>query len=390
MCGLVGLAGNLAFKDEATMRRLLLLDYFRGPDSTGFAAVRIAKDEVRIAKMASHPLDLFDSQRFKDALNGNTSKAFIGHNRAATRGVVNGYNAHPYEFDHIIGCHNGTLEYGAVTDLERELGEKFPVDSMALIAGISRMGIKDTMSLVRGAWSLVWYDGSDNTLNFLRNKERPMWFAHSKEFDKLIWASEWQTIHAAYNMGPGVADLYQEEGTGHRFWATDENQMYTFDLAALEKNKDSAFKPKATKIEGKAAVTYVHTYHHGNKTNNLAWNQQGGQKEGGSSGHDPFLRRKGTISGNSISKDITLVEPTILHTQGNAVQPLAGFITKDQFLDWAKYGCSFCSSNVYWGQHGITIYERDEAVLCPECSTGADKEQCRIYLPNSRSLNLPE
>src|SRR3546814_15939897 len=40
MCGHVGIAGKMELKDEALMRRLLVFDYFRGPDSTGFAALR--------------------------------------------------------------------------------------------------------------------------------------------------------------------------------------------------------------------------------------------------------------------------------------------------------------------------------------------------------------
>jgi hypothetical protein len=39
MCGHVGVAGDLALKDEALMKRLLIFDYLRGPDSTGLAAI---------------------------------------------------------------------------------------------------------------------------------------------------------------------------------------------------------------------------------------------------------------------------------------------------------------------------------------------------------------
>src|SRR3546814_6662079 len=65
MCGHVGIAGKMELKDEALMRRLLVFDYFRGPDSTGFAALR--KDGThRLAKIASNPLNLFDMKRFSE------------------------------------------------------------------------------------------------------------------------------------------------------------------------------------------------------------------------------------------------------------------------------------------------------------------------------------
>jgi len=41
-----------------------------------------------------------------------------------------------------------------------------------------------------GAWALVWWDKGEETLNFLRNKERPLWIAFTKSNDTLFWASE--------------------------------------------------------------------------------------------------------------------------------------------------------------------------------------------------------
>src|SRR3546814_15519590 len=91
------------------MRRLLVFDYFSGPDSTGFAALR--KDGThRLAKIASNPLNLFDMKRFSEANNGYQSLAFVGHNRFATKGKVNDLNAHPFHYGNIVGAHNGRSE----------------------------------------------------------------------------------------------------------------------------------------------------------------------------------------------------------------------------------------------------------------------------------------
>jgi glucosamine 6-phosphate synthetase-like amidotransferase/phosphosugar isomerase protein len=118
MCGLVGIAGKLTVKDEATMKRLFLLDFFRGPDSTGLAAVR-GDGNIHVSKLASHPIDLFDSARFKTALSGYNSKIFLGHNRYATKGKVNANNAHPYHYGDIVGAHNGTLSISSWRALEK-------------------------------------------------------------------------------------------------------------------------------------------------------------------------------------------------------------------------------------------------------------------------------
>lgn len=146
MCGLVGIAGNLLYQDEFTMKRLLMADYFRGPDSTGFAAIRTNGDAF-VAKLASNPIDLFNQKNFDTALNGNASRAFIGHNRAATRGKVVSANAHPFHFGSIVGAHNGTLDQESWDRLEEKLGEKYTVDSMALIAAIDKLGIEKTIKL---------------------------------------------------------------------------------------------------------------------------------------------------------------------------------------------------------------------------------------------------
>ena len=95
MCGLVGVAGALEFKDESLFKRMLVFDYFRGTDSTGVAWLKNTGNSD-IVKLPSHPLDLFGMKKFDSGLMGSNSIVFLGHNRAATMGKVNGINAHPF------------------------------------------------------------------------------------------------------------------------------------------------------------------------------------------------------------------------------------------------------------------------------------------------------
>lgn len=363
MCGHVGIAGKLEFKDEDTMKRLLLLDYFRGKDSTGLAAIR-STGETYMAKCASHPLDLFELAKFKTALNASPSMAFIGHNRAATRGGISAFNAHPYQFDGIIGAHNGTLDSDSTKALEEAVGEKFPVDSMAIFAGIARLGIADTIGLMHegkdthsGAWSLVWYDEKDRSLNFLRNQWRPMYLCYNSKFDRLFWGSEWQMIDAALSMSTIEYEMYRDEKSGYQYFATQENIHYKFDLEELKLGGTKIPKPVIKELKGKEPVA--------------AASRPFGIVSGGT-------QTTSTTTSHGNRGEATV---THLHLIGGIEDPYAGVLTKEEFEDIAKYGCSWCSRDINWGDTGITMYERDDILLCADCSgNSAAASPTRIHM----------
>ena len=374
MCGHVGIAGNLVHADEATLKRLLLFDYFRGPDSTGFAAVGLDKS-VTTVKIASHPLDIFDMKKFAAALNAHRSSAFLGHNRFATKGAVNSHNAHPYTFDHITGAHNGTLDKASWVALEKALGEEFEVDSMAIIAGIARLGLDQTISLLQGAWALVWFDSNNNSLNFLRNKERTFWFCYNDDFDKVFWASEHHTIAAAVGMSVNYDYKINKNEEGFTYFATKENWHYRFDLEKLRAGSKERPKPTVKKIEGKEPAP-VTTY----------------------KGHAPF-QRDTVIHGLPTSSTTTLTtigsshekskvnqNPVLLNFRGSTIKPLGDFVSKAEFDALASCGCSYCSQDIEYGEKGVKVFKDRGYVLCQECSGGGDVS--RIYLGPEESNKL--
>lgn len=392
MCGLVGEAGNLAFKDEATMQRLLLFDFFRGQESTGLAAVR-ANEDVKIAKLSSHPLDLFQLPKFKEALNGAQSKVFIGHNRAATRGAVTSYNAHPFQYGHIIGAHNGTLESSSTRALEEALDEKFAVDSMAIFAGFEKLGVEATMALLEegrdsqtGAWALTWYDQSDKSINFLRNKHRPLWYAHDEDHSRLFWASEWQMIEGAVQMSVAGYTLYRNE-KGHRFFPFDENVHFKWkveDFLANEKKK--LVKPTCRKIKRKEPKPVATS---GGGANPFGRN---GSSE---SGMTP-LHTVGTPTTPSTTTSRSSPrlgidpQPKFVHMVGDSAAPTAGYLSKSRFMLIAKDGCSFCEKPIQWGDLGVTVFDRDDMITCSECSPHScgSGEAVRILVDEPRMKAL--
>lgn len=374
MCGHVGIAGKLDYRDEPTMKRLLIYDYFRGPDSTGIAVINKEADDAKVVKIASHPLDLFDMTKFKSALSGHASSVFMGHNRAATRGAINTVGAHPFQFGHIVGCHNGTLTPASHKELEEALDEKFDVDSQAIFAAIEKFGIVKTVSMLQGAWALVWFDFKERTLNFLRNKERPFWYAYTASFDRILWASEWPMIDAAVNLASSHQnyELYTDSIHGYRFWQTPEDVHLKYDIDKLKAGGTEKPKPVAKELKGKAPAPVV-TY--------------------GAAGNNPFPRGNsvsGNKSGQATTNSTTTSHGTTSHTSsednvvhlfGTIDQPFAGFITREKFNALAKYGCSWCGADVEFEDPGVVIFERTETIICPDCANGS-AHSSRVYTTN--------
>ncbi len=193
MCGHVGVVGPMTFTEEKIFNQMLVFDSVRGTDSTGIAVIpRIG--EVKIAKELGDPYLLFDTKRHTKAMSG-TQRGIIGHNRYATVGNVSNKNAHPFEFTTLVGAHNGTL----TSKWKLEDAKDFTVDSENLFHHIDKMGLKHALGYMAGAWALVWWDKINETINFLRNKERPLYWAMTEDNKFMYWASEPWMITAALN-----------------------------------------------------------------------------------------------------------------------------------------------------------------------------------------------
>lgn len=194
MCGIVSIAGDIDGKAEKAFKHLLILDSLRGEDSTGVLSVAKHMDnDTTIAKQVGDPFMLFDHKSYDKAVTHRSSRVLLGHNRYATTGVVNRANAHPFEFPSVIGVHNGTLTNKYYYDKEN----KFAVDSEALYNCIDMYGIDEAIKHIKGAYALVYWDRDEKTINYLRNKERPLWFALNETETLLFAASEAWMINIA-------------------------------------------------------------------------------------------------------------------------------------------------------------------------------------------------
>jgi len=199
MCGLVGMAGFIGEPQKKMMKKLLLLDQFRGEHSTGVMCVGLnAKDGVEesiiVEKEIGCPNNLwqFRSSELFDprGMVKKPTRILMGHNRFATVGGITKETAHPFEIGNVIGAHNGTIESADQMDLNGFFD--FEVDSQMLFQHISDRGIDDAWAQLgdRSAAALTWYDKETKKLNFIRNYHRPLHFATSTATGTLFWASE--------------------------------------------------------------------------------------------------------------------------------------------------------------------------------------------------------
>lgn len=192
MCGIVGLAGEIHVPQEKVFENLLIMDILRGKHSTGVASVGRNTKDVIVAKKAVAATDFIDMPCFKDALSGVNS-VLIGHNRYATVGKVNNMNAHPFDFENVVGVHNGTL----TSRYKLFEQNKFDTDSEAFYSHVNKFGIEDAIASCTGAYAFVWYDKREETINFLRNGDRTLYLAKLADKPTIAWASESWMLHGA-------------------------------------------------------------------------------------------------------------------------------------------------------------------------------------------------
>ena len=263
MCGLVGMAGALDHTHKAAFKDFLTVAQLRGRDSTGVFAV--SPDGLASSvKNVGTPEWLVEHKVYDTHVGKGQSMVMAGHCRAKTYGEVSVKNAHPFDFPGLVGMHNGTLRNHHTMEKYRD----YDTDSETLLWNVNEYGPEETFSKLHadGAWACVWWDKKEDTLNFLRNKERSLWFTWTKDSKVMLWASEIWMFGAVYR-NPAIS-LWDGGEEKQLYYQLPEDTLWSFKLnhAPKQGEKSITMRPmKEIKAEVKTyAGNFTQRGRHGN------------------------------------------------------------------------------------------------------------------------------
>lgn len=251
MCGLVGVAGIVGVKEESVFHDLLVMDAVRGPHSTGVYGIgpHGNKEGVLLKEEGStYPFLEQWGERLLGKWSGSW-RLLLGHNRWATMGVINRYNAHPFEFETVVGAHNGTL----VNQKLLPDHKMFDVDSENIYHSIDTLGIDYTHERLDGAYALSYYDKVDQSLNFVRNGQRSLSYCFSTDKKTMYWASEKEMLELCLRRNNVRFSPVEHFEPYHLHKVSLQVEGYPAKILEIEKRRLKEFKaPPVKKHRGGA------------------------------------------------------------------------------------------------------------------------------------------
>lgn len=263
MCGICGVySTNYSKPEQEIFRDLLLLNVWRGHDSTGL--VRIGKNKSVKSYRSLLPSPSFvESDAAKAVMDPKDDVlGIIGHTRSATKGSIDIKNAHPFSFPSVAGVHNGTIHRAFKHSAE------YDTDSEALYKNINEYGIEQALCEIKDsdpAYVLNFVDKKERTLNFIRNDKRPLFFTYLYGRSTLVWSSEKSMIQFVLDRrGYKTNEGWQKEDKGHDgYFYLKRNDLLTIKLGETPDNADITHldipEPKATTYNYSYATSGVWT-----------------------------------------------------------------------------------------------------------------------------------
>lgn len=244
MCGLVTVVPKyntrgLTYQEMTVFDTLVTIDTLRGEDSTGIFTANY--NEVSIVKDVITGPQLLLTKEYKElrTLALKNGKFIVAHNRKATRGVINDRNAHPFWKDNkVVMVHNGTFNGDHKKHADTE------VDSEALchlLAEHEPSEVDQVLGKINAAYAVIWFDARDDSLNIVRNDQRPlyMWETTSSWY----FSSESLMLHFAMMR----CNITLPEGSRPKL--LEEHEQYKF-----------VFKESQTKLEvSKLTLPFRHS-----------------------------------------------------------------------------------------------------------------------------------
>ena len=239
MCGIAGVFSHNYGKIESTIfAELMHLSVLRGEDSTGIAAIQkeVGGDNpystVVLKDAVPSPVFMYLDQDVQETIYEKLGlkAGLFGHCRFATKGTISAKNAHPFRFSKITGVHNGTISKFF------KGSRQFETDSEAVFKLINDEGIDKTIAEIDGstsAYSLGWFDVTDQRMYFIRNGDRPLWFSYFYGEQSLMFASEgWMldVVGKRHSVHRNTHDLlkYKEGEKKLKAFTLHPNTLFSF------------------------------------------------------------------------------------------------------------------------------------------------------------------
>jgi predicted glutamine amidotransferase len=356
MCGLVGIVGaNLTALHAEAFKWMLHLDLVRGEDSTGVAfrktATKNNRSQIVVAKVEGSPNnlfrkfpELFDARGILHSRAGERYDFLMGHNRSATIGVVNSANAHPFHHGNITGCHNGTISSGLL-GLPTSSDIVGSTDSEKLFYALSKgWTIKRLMDQVTGAAALIWWDSSTKTFNLYRNKERPLFYTHNDANTVFAYASEQWILKAAL----GKAKLYELVKNIKEF-TVDEHLQIKLGDNKVDEVKTEVVVPLVLK------TTPMNTHITSANRNIVRFNDH----------KQPNWAKAKVVY--PLKQEVKKADTPF---RSDAGWLRSENISKEQFEEGSKYGCSMCQTDLEYDDHeeGFVKWMDLKTPFCYTCS----------------------
>ena len=209
MCGIIGYINGSAHASTYDKRKFveqaLIIDTLRGDDGTGLFTV----DNNGGSKLLKDTIDGYafvTSEEFTKTFpigDWGDYRFAVGHNRSATIGGISTDATHTFREGPITLVHNGTLH-----DTTRLKASQNALnahnDSHTICHNLAISTPEEVIGSLFGAFALVWHDSRDDSLNIVRNSQRPLHIAKARTHNTLFFASEGEMLYwldARINIG---------------------------------------------------------------------------------------------------------------------------------------------------------------------------------------------